>query len=65
MVIFLVNLLTAIVDTDYENWAVFVQCMQEGGKNRFLSTRVMSRHPSLAPQHFLVARETIKVGDHP
>jgi len=57
-----VNLLTAIVDTDYENWAVFVQCMQEGGKNRFLSTRVMSRHPSLAPQHSLLAKETIKAG---
>ena len=26
-----VNLLTAVVDTDYENWAVFVQCMEEGG----------------------------------
>ena len=31
-----VNLLTAIVDTDYDNWAVFVQCMQEGGKNRLV-----------------------------
>ena len=29
-----VNLLTAVVDTDYENWAVFVQCMQEDGKNK-------------------------------
>ena len=35
---FTVNLLTAIVDTDYENWAVFVQCMQEGGKNRLVNT---------------------------
>ena len=56
-----VNLLTAIVDTDYENWAVFVQCLQEGGKNKFLSTRVMSRHPTLSPEHSLLARETIKV----
>ena len=29
-----VNLLTAVVDTDYATWAVFVQCMQEGGKNK-------------------------------
>ena len=56
-----VNLLTAIVDTDYDNWAVFMQCMQEGGKNRFLSTRIMSRQPSLAPEHGLLAKETIKV----
>ena len=25
----LVDLLTAIVDTDYDNWAVFVQCSNE------------------------------------
>ena len=40
-----VNLLTAIVDTDYDNWAVFVQCMQEGGKNRLVtpsSTSIMA-----------------------
>merc|ERR1712183_896051 len=55
-----VNLLTAVVDTDYENWAVFVQCMEEGGTNKFLSTRVMSRRPSLTPANWLLARETIK-----
>ena len=58
-----VNLLTAVVDTDYENWAVFVQCMQEEGKNRFLSTRIMSRRPTLAPEHSLLAKETIKAGE--
>ena len=74
-----VNLLTAVVDTDYENWAVFVQCMEEGGtvkdniddillckwftvQNKFLSTRVMSRRPSLTPANWLLARETIKSG---
>ena len=58
-----VNLLTAIVDTDYNNWAVFVQCLQEDGKNRFLSTRVMSRRPSLAPAHWLLVKETVKAGN--
>merc|ERR1712241_1636054 len=57
-----VNLLTAVVDTDYENWAVSVQCMEEGGTNKFLSTRVMSRRPSLTPANWLLARETIKSG---
>ena len=29
-----VNLLTSVVDTDYSGWAVFVQCMQDQGKNK-------------------------------
>jgi len=56
-----VNLLTAVVDTDYDNWAVFVQCMQENGKNKFLSTRVMSRSQSLTPDQWLLVKETIQV----
>ena len=34
-----VNLLTSVVDTDYDNWAVFVQCIAENGEDVFLSTR--------------------------
>ena len=55
-----VNLLTAVVDTDYDNWAVFVQCMQEEGRNKFLSTRVMSRDQTLSSDHWLLAKETIQ-----
>jgi hypothetical protein len=35
-VAFSVDLLTAVVDTDYYNWAVFVQCSQDGGENRLV-----------------------------
>jgi len=55
-----VDLLTAVVDTDYNNWAVFVQCINEAGQNKFMSTRVMSRTPDLSPQHWLNVREVIK-----
>merc|ERR1712154_5904 len=55
-----VNLLTAVVDTDYDNWAVFVQCMQEDGRNKFLSTRVMSREQNLSADHWLLTKETIQ-----
>ena len=55
-----VNLLTAVVDTDYDHWAVFVQCMQEDGRNKFLSTRVMSREQNLSADHWLLAKETIQ-----
>ena len=56
-----VNLLTAVVDTDYANWAVFVQCMTEDGKNKFLSTRVMSRAKTLSADQWLLVKETIQV----
>ena len=56
-----VNLLTAVVDTDYDNWAVFVQCMTEDGKNKFLSTRVMSRAKTLSADQWLLVKETIQV----
>jgi len=55
-----VDLLTAVVDTDYRNWAVFVQCVEEGGENRFMSTRVMSRKTDLSAQDWLSVREVIK-----
>ena len=57
----IVNLLTSVVDTDYENWAVFVQCMTEDGKNKFLSTRVMSRAKTLSADQWLLVKETIQV----
>ncbi len=38
-VAFSVDLLTAVVDTDYYNWAVFVQCSQDGGENRLVPQR--------------------------
>ena len=57
-----VNLLTSVVDTDYDNWAVFVQCMTEDGKNKFLSTRVMSRDKTLTADQWLLVKETIQVG---
>ena len=53
--------MTAVVDTDYENWAVFVQCMTEDGKNKFLSTRVMSRAKTLSADQWLLVKETIQV----
>ena len=56
-----VNLLTAVVDTDYDNWAVFVQCMTEDGKNKFLSTRVMSRAKTLSADQWLLVKETMQV----
>ena len=55
------NLLTSVVDTDYDNWAVFVQCMTEDGKNKFLSTRVMSRAKTLTADQWLLVKETIQV----
>ena len=55
------NLLTSVVDTDYDNWAVFVQCMTEDGKNKFLSTRVMSRAKTLSADQWLLVKETIQV----
>lgn len=53
------ELLTAVVDTDYSHWAIYVQCMAEEGGNRFSSTRVLSRFPTLEPQHWLLVRDTI------
>ncbi len=41
-VAFSVDLLTAVVDTDYYNWAVFVQCSQDGGENRLVPLLVTS-----------------------
>ena len=58
-----VNLLTAVVDTDYDHWAVFVQCMQENGRNKFLSTRILSRARTLSADSWLLAKETIQA-DH-
>lgn len=55
-----VSLLTAIVDTNYSTWAVFVQCVTEDGENKFMSTRVMSRGTDLSPQDWLAVREVIK-----
>ncbi|XP_023324477.1 uncharacterized protein LOC111698387 [Eurytemora carolleeae] len=56
-----VSLLSGIVDTDYENWAVFVQCVNESGENKFMSTRVLSRTRDLSPQDWLTVREAIQV----
>ena len=59
--IFLVDLLSSIVDTDYENWAVLVQCRNSAEKNtKFLSTRVISRRRSLSVDHFIEAQAAIE-----
>jgi hypothetical protein len=56
-----VNLLTAIVDTDYSHWAVFMQCEEEEVRNRFLSTRILSRLPWFSPEHWQEVKETMQV----
>jgi len=58
-----VDLLTAIVDTDYDNWAVFVQCSNEESQLKFMSMRVMSRSTDLSPQDWFTVREIIKGGN--
>jgi hypothetical protein len=55
-----VDMLTAIVDTDYQNWAVFVQCANEDSQLKFMSMRIMSRSTVLSPQNWFSVREIIK-----
>ena len=49
------------MNTDYNHWAVFMQCKAEEGRNRFLSTRILSRQPWLSPEHWQEVKETIQV----
>ena len=45
-----VDLLSAILDTDYSRWAVIAQCSKPSGSKtepRYFSTRIMSRARSL------------------
>lgn len=65
-----VELISAIVDTDYDNWAILVQCQQlpsAGGglepEPHFLSTRVLSRTRSLSTDDFMRAQAAIEAAE--
>ncbi|TRY76554.1 hypothetical protein TCAL_06325 [Tigriopus californicus] len=60
-----VELISSIVETDYQNWAVLVQCRESGGGSdpKFLSTRILSRARTLSTEHFMEVQAAIeKVG---
>ena len=61
------------MDTDYENWAILVQCqeMPTGGglsgalttEPQFLSTRILSRSRTLSTDDFMRAQAAIEAAD--
>ena len=56
-----VELVSAILDTDYENWAVLAQCSEAETKNpRFLSTRVLARSRNLGASDWIGIQNAIE-----
>ncbi len=62
-----VDLMSVVVSTDYDSYAVVVQCLSDsdgsGGEPRFLSTRILSRGRSLTATGWLKVEETIEAAD--
>ncbi len=58
---FPVNLVSLVIDTDYSNWAVLVQC-HEGvsGEPAFLSTRLLSRTRKVEAGHWIKAEKSVE-----
>ena len=48
MLLFLVEMVSVVVDTDYSRWAVIAQCVQNAyGPPTFQSSRILSRQRTL------------------
>jgi hypothetical protein len=62
---FSVDLVSVIVDTDYDNWAVLVQCSQVIGsaEPRFVSTRILSRTSNLGVSDWIAITSAIETAD--
>jgi hypothetical protein len=60
-----VELVSAIVDTDYDNWAVLVQCNKMEGVSEpsFLSTRVLSRTRTPGTSAWIAITSAIEAAD--
>lgn len=56
--------MSIIVDTDYENWAVLVQCQEVGSAEpQFLSTRVLTRRRDIHAAEWYPIESAIKVAN--
>ncbi len=57
------DLVSLVSATDYENWAVLIQCHDQAGTPRFLSTRVLARSRTLSADHWIKAEEAIQAAN--
>ena len=61
---FLVEMVSAVVDTDYSRWAVVAQCTKNAaGEATFQSSRILSRSRSLRSPDLDRARAAIRDAD--
>jgi len=58
------HLVTLILETDYDNWALLVQCKrQKDGTTSFLSTRILSRKRNVDPKEVELIDQVISSND--